>query len=103
MQLEMGTLWGSRVLLCSPIGSVLVRVSTDSLGSKSITETTGEMEVERIREPLEEEEAVLLGSSDEYLKEARSRSVVGPAWLQAAPVWSGWGKSCSEPQQEHQR
>lgn len=65
MQLEMGTLWGSRVLLCSPIGSVLVRVFTDSLGSKSITETTGEMEVERIREPLEEEEAVLLGSSDE--------------------------------------
>lgn len=31
----------------------------------SITETTGEVEVERIREPLEEEEAVLMGSSDE--------------------------------------
>lgn len=44
---------------------MLVRVFTDSLSSKSITETTGEMEVERIREPLEEEEAVLLGSSDE--------------------------------------
>lgn len=44
---------------------MLVRVFTDSLGSKSITETTGEMEVERIREALEEDEAVLLGSSDE--------------------------------------
>lgn len=35
--------------------------------------------------------------------EARSRSVAGPEQLQAAPVWSGWGKSCSEQQQEHQR
>lgn len=73
MQLEMGTLWGSRVLLCSPIGSVLVRVFIGSLGSKSITETTGEMVVERIREPLEEEEAVLLGSSDESPEESKEQ------------------------------
>lgn len=38
---------------------------TALLGSKSITESTGEMKVERIREPLGEEEAVLLGRSDE--------------------------------------
>lgn len=59
----MGTLWGSGVPLGSRVGSVLVGVFTNSLGSKSITETMGDGD-EEIKEPLEEEEAALLRSSD---------------------------------------
>lgn len=40
--METGTLWGSGVPLGSRIGSVPVSLFTNSLGSKGITETTGD-------------------------------------------------------------
>ena len=54
---------------------MLVSVFTNSLGRKSITETTGDGD-EKIKEPLEEEEAALLRSSikSHLMEAARCRT-----------------------------
>lgn len=91
----MGAFWGSGVLLASCISFVL--------GSRNVTDTMGDGD-EKMKEPLEEEEAALLRvvTTVTRWKQTSSGSVPDPAQLRAAPVRSGWGESRSERQQELQ-